>query len=161
GSGMDAIAVLNALASRLNREAGRPAIPWLYFFTDPVRTPDPVAIAQTLPRGAAVVVRHFGKPNRFVEARRLAPPCPARGLVLLIAADPELAQRVRADGVHWPEKLAPKRRGDLPLETAAAHSRRALVRASAAGFDAAIFSPIFASRSPSAERPLGTVRAAA
>lgn len=161
---MASIAVLAALAARLNREATqrlgeRPAIPALYFFTDPARTPDPVAIAGRLPRGSAVVFRHFGRTDRFELARALERICRTRGLKLLIAADPLLADRVGADGVHWPEALAPRHRGRFPLEIAAAHSRRAIVRASAAGFDACVLGPVFNSRSPSASRPLGIVQA--
>ncbi len=158
---MGSIAVLAALAARLNREAGRPAIPALYFFTDPARTPDPVAIAERLPRGSAVVFRHFGRPERFELARALGRVCRVRALKLLIAADPLLAERIGADGVHWPESLAPRHRGRFPLEIAAAHSRRAILRASAAGFDACVLAPVFKSRSPSASRPLGIVQASA
>lgn len=153
--------MLDALARRLNREAGSPPVPWLYFFTDPARTPDPVAVAARLPRGAAVVFRHFGRPNRLTLARKLARVCRERRLKLLIAADPALARQIDADGVHWPEALTPRRRSGFDLETAAAHSRQALERAAAANMDAAILAPVFASRSPSAPHPLGPQRAGA
>lgn len=157
---MRSIPVLAALAARLNREAGAPPIPSLYFFTDPARTPDPAKIAEHLPEGAAVVFRHFGKRDRVSLARRLARVCAARRLLLLIAADPQLAQHVGADGVHWPEKLMPARR--LPgarLQIAATHSRQAMLRAATGQFDACVLAPVFESRSPSATRSLGIVRA--
>src|SRR5262245_27021310 len=133
-SAMGSIAVLAALAARLNREAGGPPIPSLYFFTDPARTPDPVAVAERLPQGAAVVFHHFGKPGRLFLARKLARVCRARGLKLLIASDPVLARRVSADGVHWPEKRAPKQRRGEKLQIIAAHSRRAIERAAIGRF---------------------------
>ena len=71
---------LAAQARRLNLDAGAPAIPSLYFFTDPVRTPDPLASAARLPRGSAIVYRHFGAPDRARTARKLARLCRARGL---------------------------------------------------------------------------------
>lgn len=156
---MAALRVLAGLAARLNREAGRPPIPSLYFFTDPKRIPDPERIAERLPRGAAVVFRHFGAADRFEAADRLARICRARGLKLLIAADPALAARVGADGVHWPEKRLPGRRSGFALETAAAHGPRGLGRAAAAGLDACVLGPVFPSRSASAGRPLGPVQA--
>lgn len=150
--------MLAALGRQLNREAGRPAIPSLYFFTDPVRTPDPSAIAQLLPRGAAVVFRHFGKSNRRSLARELAAICGERGLSLLIAADPDLAELVEAEGVHWPERRMPRRYLGFALETAAAHSGLALRRAATAGMDAAILAPVLPSLSPSAKATMGLHR---
>lgn len=143
---------------RLNRAAGSPAIPALYFFTDPVRTPDPVAVAHWLPRGTAVVYRHFGAPQRARVARDLARIARAHGLILLIAADPELARRVGADGVHWPQRLAPCGRGG-GLVTVAAHDAQAVARAEGLGADACVLGPVFATRSASANPPLGLFRA--
>src|SRR5690242_9318436 len=101
------VQALAALARRLNREAGAPSAPAFYFFTDPERTPHPEAIAQTLPEETAVVYRHFGAPQRVRVAHRLAAICRSRRLALLIAADPDLAERVGAAGVHWPERKLP------------------------------------------------------
>jgi thiamine-phosphate pyrophosphorylase len=154
---MDDPHALATLAARLNRDAGSPAIPSLYFFTDPVRTPDPAASAEKLPRGTAVVFRHFGAADRLETARALARVARRRGLNLLIGADPALARRVSADGVHWPERLlgSTERFG---LTTAAAHSADAVARAAAIA-DAIILSPVFPSRSASAGHPLGVFHA--
>jgi thiamine-phosphate pyrophosphorylase len=149
---------LAALARRLNRDAGSPAIPALFFLTDPERTPDPLAAAKRLPRGTAVVYRHFGATDRAHIARQLAAICRSRALILLIAADPELARRVGADGVHWPEaRIAPR---DGPgLITAAAHNADAVARAARYGADACILSPVFPTRSKPRREPLGVFRA--
>lgn len=154
-------AVLAAEARRLNRAAGAHALPALWFFTDPARTPDPLAAIALLPRGTGVVYRHFGAAGRGRTARALARACRRNGLVFLIAADPELAARVGADGVHWPERLLPPRRAlsDGRLVTAAAHSAEALARAAAHGADAATLSPIFPTQSASGHAPLGLFRA--
>lgn len=151
--------MLAGLAGRLNHEAGAPAIPALYFFTDPERTADPLAAAALLPAGTALVYRHFGAPDRSRIARSLASLCRTRGLVLLIAADPALAQRVGAAGVHWPEHLLPSRRRGMGLVTAAAHSPAALTRASRFGVDACVLGPVFATASASGNAPIGLFRA--
>ncbi|HRP10853.1 MAG TPA: thiamine phosphate synthase [Terricaulis sp.] len=158
---MGAGALLAAEARRLNRAAGAPALPALFFFTDPKRTPDPLAIARALPRGAGLVYRHFGAPERGRMARALARACRQRGLILLIAADPELAARVGAAGVHWPERLLPAQREAAhgALVTAAAHNAAALARARAYGADAAVLSPVFPTESASGHAPLGLFRA--
>lgn len=151
--------MLAGLARRLNREAGAPSIPALYLLTDPERTPDPLAVAARLPRGTALVYRHFGAPDRARTAGLLAAICRTRGLFLLIAADPELAQRVGAAGIHWPERLLPARREGAGLVTAAAHSRGALARAARFGVDASVLGPVFATASASGNSPLGLFRA--
>lgn len=151
--------VLASVAARLNLEAGAPAIPALYFFTDPERVADPVSVAARLPRGAAIVYRHFGARERFRVARGLAGVCSRRGLVLLIAADPELAAQTGAAGVHWPQRLAPSQRGAAKLVTTSAHSIDGIVRAQSMGADACVLSPIFATRSKSARPPLGLFHA--
>ena len=141
-------------------------LPALLALTDPVRTPDPEAVAAAVPRGSAVIYRHFGAPDRLEMAVRLAAICHARDNWLLVSGDPDLARRAGADGVHWPERQIAeaatcRARGDAGLFTAAAHSWRALARARNAGIDAALLSAVFPSSSPSAGRPLGIWTAAA
>ena len=59
----------------------------LYFMTDSVRTPDPVQIAERLPRGTAVILRHYDKPERYHLAESIKRVCQARSLILIIAGD--------------------------------------------------------------------------
>jgi thiamine-phosphate pyrophosphorylase len=151
---------------RLHRRAkppksGRGRLPPLLALTDPLRTPDPVALAQRLPRGAGLVYRAFGADGARVMAARLETIAAQRGLMLLIGAgDPALA----GAGVHLPQRMAgTARRFRRPgrLVTAAAHDGAALRRARLAGCDAVLVSAVFASRSPSAGKPMGPVRFAA
>ncbi|MBX3482922.1 MAG: thiamine phosphate synthase [Phenylobacterium sp.] len=141
----------------------RKALPPLLCFTDPARTPDPEAVAARLPRGAAIVYRHFGAPDAEARARRLAAITRARGLKLLIGQDAGLARRIGADGVHLPERLAHraaglKRANPRWIVTSAAHS---LAAARASRADAVVLSVAFPSRSPSAGPALGPIRLAA
>jgi len=74
-----------------------------------------------------------------------------------------LAAEVGADGVHLPQRLVGlglKLRDRRPswILTGAAHDARALNGAALAGLDAALTSPVFASRSPSAQSQLGPIR---
>lgn len=136
-------------------------LPPLLFLTDPDRTPDPIAAIKTLPEGSGVIYRHFGSSDRFETGARIAAVCRARKLSFLIAADPSLAAALEADGVHWPEKQlhhARHWRGYFQIQTASAHSRRAISRAAQAGIDAVLVSAVFPSRSPSAGAPLGAAR---
>lgn len=142
---------------------GKGDLPRLWLITDPERLTDPVAAAERLPRGAGVIYRAFGAANALATAQALRAVAHRRGLVLLIGADQALASASQADGVHLPERLialarAVRARHPNWIVTGAAHSRIALGRAQQAGCDAALLSPVFPSRSPSAGRPLGQVR---
>ncbi|MCA3729631.1 MAG: thiamine phosphate synthase [Phenylobacterium sp.] len=140
------------------RSQGKRPPPPLLVFTDPDRTADPVALARSLPRGAGLVYRAFGAPDRLETARALAIIARRRGLVLLVGADAELAARAGASGVHLPERLAGRAlrlRRPGWIITAAAHSPRAARRP---GVDAFVLSAVFPSASPSAGPPLGALR---
>ena len=158
------------MALYLRRQAserkGDVSIPPMWFFTDPVRTPDPASVAALLPPGSGLVYRAFGRPEAREEALRLVEIARARGLCLLIGRDAELAERVGADGVHLPERRIPDAR-DLCrfkpswLITGAVHDVSALRRAENAGCDAVFISSVFPSNSLSAGRPMGPFRLAA
>jgi thiamine-phosphate pyrophosphorylase len=156
-------------AMKLARLAARwPGIPGvlppLIAVTDPQRTPDVAAFARGLPDNCALIYRHFGRTERFAEAHDLSAIARARGLVLLIAADPELAAACDAEGVHWPARLVREARRWRRTHTGAimtmsAHNRRELALADRAGADAVLLSPVFATRSHAGKAGLGPLRA--
>jgi len=116
-----------------------------------------------LPSGSAIVYRSFGAADVELRARRLLAIARSRGVKLLIGQDVSLARKIRADGVHLPERLAHraaslKRAHPGWIVTAAAHS---LPAARLIGADAVVISVALPSRSPSAGSPLGPVRLAA
>lgn len=155
----DAAERLARLAMRLDGPRGR--LPALFALTDPDRTPDPLALARAMPPGTGLILRTFGRPALAAMAGDLADIARARDLVFLVAADPELAARCGADGVHWPERmLARAVRARFPVMTASAH-RPGAIRRAAGLVDAVLVSTAFASASPSAGRPMGVFRIAA
>lgn len=143
------------------------ALPPLILMTDEKRLADPIAAVRRLPRGAAVILRHYDAPARVALAYRLARLCRARGVRLIIAADWRLAVAVGAGGVHLPEGMARRGRlawgGGVPkppgfVVTAAAHSPAALWRAARADADAALLSPVFATASHPGAVGIGVLR---
>lgn len=155
-----------ALRVRGPRPPARTPLPPLLALSDPARTPDLAGLVESLPPGSGLIYRHFGAADRVDVARALSGACQARGIMLLVSADPDLDRLDAVDGIHWPETwlhhaAAARARGDRRLFTAAAHSPRAVWRARQAGVDAVLFSPVFPSRSPSAGRPAGIFPAAA
>ncbi|MEM7329186.1 MAG: thiamine phosphate synthase [Pseudomonadota bacterium] len=136
-------------------------LPPLILMTDPTRISDPLESVRRLPQHSGVIYRHFGKKQRHTEASALRQLCRDRGLVFMIAADPLLALQTMADGVHWPERMLHQARAwreRFQLQTASAHSPRAIAHGVRAGMDAVIYSTVFASQSPSAGLPTGPLR---
>lgn len=151
-------------AASLKRAAGS-TLPALVLMTDEARLANPLPATRALPAGSAIILRHYGVPERAALARRLATIARRRGLVLLVGEDPVLARRVGAAGVHLPER-ALRRAGAVRwkrewLVTAAVHSHAALVAAAACGADAVLLSPVFATASHPDVRALGLQRFAA
>ncbi len=156
---------LAKLSLRLNRGAGYfGRLPGVILLTDATRLADPVPAAAALPKGGAIILRHYGVPGREALGRELMALCRRRGLSLLIAGDWRLAWKVGAHGVHLPEwqtarpPALPRKPGWLI--TAAAHAQPALLRAARLGAHAALLSPVFATASHPGARTLGPTRLA-
>jgi len=148
-------------AARISAAYLPPALPPAWFITDPARTPDPAAIASGLPAGFGMIYRHFGAADRVHVAQALSGICARRGVVFMVGADPELAAKVGADGVHWPYRQRSRARrwqSRFALQTVSAHSGRELRVAARVPVDAVLLSTVFASRSASAGAALGALR---
>lgn len=160
----------SARARRARRGDRLWALPPVILVTDAARLPDPFPAAAALPRGSAVILRHYElEPTaRRALARRLKRLCRLRGLKLLVAGDSRLAHDVGADGLHLREAQL---RGPIPggpggrrrgwLVTAAAHSPAGVLRAGRRGADAVLLSPVFPTASHPGRRALGPLRFAA
>ncbi len=114
------------------------------------------AIAR-LPRGSAIVLRHYSLPELarhalFLRVKRAAR---RRHALVLLAGDARLARAWGADGHHGTGI------GSAGLHSTPAHDRRQLARAQRAGADVLLVSPLFATRSHPGARPLGAFRFAA
>jgi thiamine-phosphate pyrophosphorylase len=158
GSLSEARGKLARAAARLNARHGR-GLPSLILMTDDAREVDWVEAVSALPRGAAVIVRHREPQAREALARRLRGVAVARGLKMLIADDEALAVRVRADGLHVPQKHAVRvaaiiSRHPQWLVTASAHDAAAMHVAA----DALIVGPVFATASHAGAQSLGAAR---
>jgi len=107
-----------------------------------------------LPQETWVIFRNYNLhgPSRMRAARRACAACKDLRIPFLVARDPELAESIDADGMHVPEYLigsVGEFREAKPhwLFTSACHSTDALSKAAAVGIHAALFSPIFPTRS--------------
>lgn len=160
---------LSKAALNLKRRA-RKSTPALWLMSDEQRLRDPEAAVAALPRGSAVILRHYGARDRQDLALRLADLCRKRGLVLLVAGDWTLAARVGAAGLHLGEQAARRgpgagarlwlRRGRRLL-TVAAHGEDGVRRARDLQASAILLSPVFVTASHPERRPLRHTRLAA
>jgi len=157
---------LSNLARRLNLAAGATHLPALYFMTDEKRVPDPINIIRSLPKGTAVILRHYAVSNRDELAKELKKICQDCSLYLFVAADARLANKVAAHGLHLRERdlLSPDPCQRLWIQTAgrfvtaAVHSERTLLFASKMGVNAALVSPVFPTKSHPGEPAMGILR---
>ncbi len=147
----------------------------LALMTDPSVHQDVLAAARSMPKGAAILYRHFGTDDRQEMAAKLRQITFARGQQLLIGNDPELAINCGADGVHFTRDAALTApmlwRARCPdwLISMAGIKENAPDGVSGEGdyidyggdlsvLDGLMVSPIFASDSPSAGQPIGVKR---
>ncbi len=132
-------------------------LPTVWLMTDPrISNADLLRAVRRLPRGAAIVLRHYeldetDRRTLFEEIRAIA----GRRCRLLVAGDPEQARAWGADGHHG---RTPARRGKPWLHSAPVHDHRELIAAIRAGADAVLISPLFATRSHPGVLPLRAAR---
>ncbi len=155
------MARLDRLARRLNRPASARNLPHLIAVFDPARSGDPRRLAKRLPRGAALLYRHFGDPQRDATVRDLVRIARRRGAWVWVSGLHARRRWAPPRGVrlvHWPERRRARawRRGVAIGQ--AAHGLRGVMRAQRQRVDVALLSTAFASRSPSAGRPIGAIR---
>lgn len=147
---------------RKKRPSRRIAPPSIWLMTD--ERVDDVALFRVLarlPRGSAVILRHYSLPaaERRALFERVRAVTRARGLTLLLAGTFDEARDWGADGHHG--------RTGAPvcvpgwLHSAPAHNHHELVAAERAGADVVLVSPLFATRSHPGAGVLGAARFAA
>lgn len=126
--------------------------------TDPARMENPVEVVRRLPKGCAVIYRHFGDPKHAEALRKLTA---KQDRQFLIGNDPELAQDIGADGVHFARDATLSgpigwraRRPEWIITMAGLKAGAYL--APLGSLDALIVSSVYPSRSPSAGTPIGT-----
>lgn len=150
-----------------HRRGGLWVLPSLWLMTDAVRMEDPVAAVLRLPRGSGVILRHTDPARLRALAEILVPLCRRRRVMCLIAGDWRLAARLKADGVHLPERMARYgtvaatllwRRQSGHVLTTAAHGLRAMVDGVRLKTDAILLAPVFTTASHPRTRTLGAVR---
>lgn len=130
-------------------------LPKLWLLTDERQGAALWPALAALPRGAGVVVRHYGldPAARAALVARIRAVARRRGLVLVLAGTSAAACRARVDGVYQMPRA-----GRPLLMLATAHNAAELTAAARDRADLVLLSPVFATRSHSGARPLGPVR---
>jgi hypothetical protein len=78
---------LTKAAANLKRRAANRGrdLPSLWILSDEKRLPDPRAALVSMPRGSALILRHYGAQGREALARRLAQLCRQKGVASVMA----------------------------------------------------------------------------
>ncbi len=111
-----------------------------------------------LPQRSALVFRHYhlSPAKRRARFAVLAAKARGHGHAVIVSGAPTLALKWGADGVYGPPAALGS--SEQLLRIATAHDLPELVAARRAGADAAMLSPVFATRSHDGARGLGPVR---
>jgi len=164
---------LDELAGRAFPAANRPIIHALQLPPAYLITPEPSAGAEaflrqlraSLDAGIRLVqlrARSLKRPEYEVLARQAVELCRSCQARILLNSDPQLAQRLEADGVHLnAERLAGAARrplGDDFWVAASCHGPEDLLKAQRIGADFAVLSPLSNTASHPDAVPLGWVR---
>ena len=111
-----------------------------------------------LPRGSGFIFRHYHLPpeERLVRFLELGRKARARDHLVVLAGNAELATAWGADGIYGaPLSLSPR---PALLRLATVHSLCEMRQANAISADAALVSPVFATRSHADARALGPLQ---
>jgi thiamine-phosphate pyrophosphorylase len=129
---------------------------------DDERVADPLQAVRLLPRGALVVVRSRDDGRRCRLAHAIVGAARARGLIVIVANDADLAARCGADGLHLSEanaRLAAHWRALRPRWFLSAAVHRLQAGNAKKFVDALFLAPIFSTRSHEGATVLTPVRA--
>jgi thiamine-phosphate pyrophosphorylase len=147
----------------LKRQSRVPSlVPVVWLMTDErIATPDLLRAIGRLPRGAAIIVRHYSlaQDERRVLFDTVRKATRRRGAFVLLAGDAETARAWGADGHHG--QAAARFRANGWLHSAPVHDHRELLAAQRVGADVMLVSPLFATRSHPCAPSLGVARFAA
>lgn len=134
-------------------------LPALWLISDARNDAGLEAALARLPRGSGFIYRHYHLPDpeRFQRFRALRRIAKARGHVVILADSALTAREWGADGIYGsPRSLVPRRAGLIHLATA--HGAGELALAARLGADAALLSPVFATRTHPGGATLGAAR---
>ena len=136
------------------RQTPGAALPQLWLISDARNDAGLEDALRALPRGSGFIYRHYHLPPPARRARfdALARLARRYGHMVVLAAEPRLARRWRADASYGPAMQAA-----FP-HLATAHSLAELARASRTGAAAILLSPVFPTRSHPGAAALGPVR---
>ncbi len=154
------------MARWLNARAGRCPVGGLILMTDDTLGVDWLDGVRALPAGSGVIVRARSDALREDLAWALRGTCRKRSIKLLVADDIDLAQRVAADGVHFPERRMGASRlahrvNRRWIVSASVHGPKGIAAARQLPLDFLFASPFLETRSHPGARALGATGLAA
>lgn len=130
------------------------------FFTDRRKISDFKKTIKDLPKNSIVIIREYDlvKEEREIFAKEISTLSRAKGFKILVGKDLILAQKIKADGVHFSDfdkiPLQIMRRKNLILSLAC-HSLKSVIKARKLRPEMVFISPIFSTSSHQDTKSLG------
>lgn len=123
---------------------------------------DVLAHIPALPKGAIIIIRDYDHSDRLAYCAAIIDKAHRHGQRVLVGNSPEIAIRLRADGIHLPEYQAqtlPRWHQKHPewLITVSCHSPPSLLKLRKLGADIVIYSPVFPTLSHPGAPALGAL----
>lgn len=135
-------------------------MPQLIYMTDGLRYDNSVEFYKSLPQNTMVIIREYDYPDREQRIRTIVTLCRKLNISFSIAANWQLALKLKAHAIHIPEHMkqqipfiAQKIRPSMVI-TSSAHSITHVYQNHFVGCDASILSPVFPTESHPGAIPL-------
>lgn len=146
-----------------NQNSPQLGLPALVFMTDRTAIPDPITIIKHFPKPVLVIIRDYDHPDRYEYTKQIAAICQTYHHPYLVANNVQLAQTIKANGVHLSEYTVKqathiKKRYPNWVITSSVHNQQTLNAAQRYPLDLIFISPIFATQSHPHKTTLGFIK---
>jgi thiamine-phosphate pyrophosphorylase len=131
-------------------------IPYIWFFSDSIKTKNPLTILKQLPKNSGVVVRSYNDDNKQKIISDAINEKTKRLLTVLVAGKFKKASNL--DGIHYPKWANNSQNRKYKIISISAHSGRDIRRSINVKANLAFISPVFISSSHNNNKSLGVVK---
>ena len=130
-------------------------IPYVWYFTDDVKTKNPCFTIRHLPKKNGIIIRKYNSKQKYKNIKNLIKSARKNSLIVLVAGN--IIQFPFANGNHIPKWIYKKPKNNKIISTSV-HSSRDIRKCINIKANLVFVSPIFKTTSHLHAKPLGTVK---